>query len=126
MSHFTRVATKMVDRELLAKSLHGLGMDVQRGGVVRGWGGKTATADLVVGSGSPGYDIGFVRQGKSYVMIADWYGIRDHTQPNLLRQIAARYAYEAALARFAASGFAKAEESVDAEGTVRLVLRRYS
>lgn len=124
MSHFTRVKTKMVDQTALEDALRDLGIALRHDTVVRGWMGNKTKADLVFDSGSQGYDIGFVRQGDAFAMVADWYGIKRMQPRKLLNEVTARYAYRTTLTQLTAQGFSAVEESVDDRGTVRLLLRR--
>jgi hypothetical protein len=124
MSHFTRIATKMVEVEPLVKALSDLGFQVRKNDVVRGWLGSRTEAEIVVDSGSRGYDLGFEKQGGAYALVADWYGIKNLNRASLVDRLVARYAYHATLTKLEAQGFSMVEETVDERGAARLVLRR--
>jgi hypothetical protein len=126
MSHFTRLHTRMVQRDFLAAALRDLGYVVEVGNVeARGFNGISTRCELKVATRHKGYDIGF-RMGPdgAYELVADWYGIPDVKPQELLTQIHRRYAYHAARAKFAEQGFSLVEEQQAADGQVRLVLRR--
>lgn len=124
MSHFARVKTKMAEQELLEAALGDLGFTVRRNTAVRGWLGQETKAAIVIESGSPGYDIGFVPQDGALTLVADWYGIHKLKQQQFIRTLTARYAYRATLRTLSAQGFVMAEETVDERGTVHLLMRR--
>lgn len=125
MSHFTRVKTQLVDRDLLVKALADLGYQAETGQcVVRGYEGRRTQAEVRVSTRHKGYDIGFARTGESFEMVADWWGIPSLRPERLLQQVQQRYAYHATRERLAAQGFAMADEQVDADGRIHLVLRR--
>ncbi|MCX8112974.1 MAG: DUF1257 domain-containing protein [Bacteroidia bacterium] len=124
MSHFTRIQTQFVEKEYLRKALEDLGYKVRESGVVRGWRGQRTEAELVVESPTPGYDIGFRKSGETYEVVADWWGIRSLKQETLLAQLRQRYAYHATLDKLQKQGFSLAAEEKQADGRIRLVLRR--
>src|SRR5689334_2609722 len=125
MSHFTRIKTKIVDKQHLLSALRDLGHAPQEGEVsIHGWGGRTAKAQVKVATKSAGYDIGFQEKDGSFDIVADWYGIRDVKRAEFVQQLSQRYAYHAARAKLEAQGFAVAAEEVDDKGRIRLVLRR--
>jgi hypothetical protein len=125
MSHFTRLKTQLIDRELLRSALTDLGHRVEVGDVeVRGWNGRTTKAELKVATRNKGYDIGFVRSGKSFDLVADWYGIRGVDKDKLVAEISRQYAYRAARTSLEQQGFQLVQEEKNEAGEVHLVLRR--
>ncbi|MDQ3462093.1 MAG: DUF1257 domain-containing protein [Actinomycetota bacterium] len=78
MSHFTRLRTKLAEREHLLAALGDLGYAYEQGQVeIRGYQGKRAKVDVKVATSNAGYDIGFARGEGAYEVEADWWGIRD-------------------------------------------------
>jgi hypothetical protein len=81
--------------------------------------------EIRVRTKNPAYDIGFRRSGDSYEIVADWWGITETTQERFMQKVVQRYAYHAARATLESrSGFSLVKEEVDADGRIRLVLRR--
>ena len=124
MSHFTTVQTQMVEAEYLQAALRDLGYTPEPAGVVRGFAGGSTNAEFRVPSGSKGYDIGFRKTAGRYELVADWWGIRDVKQEELLRRLTQRYAYHAARAKLEAQGFDLVQEEQQEGGRIHLVLRR--
>ena len=129
MSHFTTIKTKFVALEPLKQALadvsatFGLGQ-IRENGVVSGFSGNTTQAELVVSTRNRGYDIGFRKEGDTYSLVADWYGIRDIQKDELIAQLSQRYAYHAVRAKLQQSGFSLVEETEQQDRTIHLVLRR--
>ena len=125
MSHFTRMKTKLVDGDLLAAALEELDWPYERGAVnVRGWLGQKQQAEFRIPSKASGYDVGFVRSGDSYDLVADWWGVRGIEQNAFLGDVSRAYAIVATHESFKAQGFVVAEEHAEKDGAVRIVLRR--
>jgi len=123
MSHFSRIQTQIVEQEHLLKALEDLGYSYETGDLsVRGFGGQTAKADVVVHMRLSN-SIGFHKVGESYQIIADWWGVRGIKQKEFTDKISQRYAYHATRASLEQQGFSLVEETTD-KGAVRLVLRR--
>jgi hypothetical protein len=80
--------------------------------------------EMKIPTKNPGYDIGFYKTDDSYEMVADWWGIRDIKQAQLLQQITQRYAYHTARAKLEGPDFALVTEEIQQEGRIHLVLRR--
>jgi len=129
MSHSTTIKTKLVAKEPLQQALadvssqFGLGT-VQENAVVHGYGGNTTRADLVVTTRNRGYDIGFKKSGDTYDLVADWWGIKNIDQKALTQRLQQRYAYHAVKSQLDQQRFNVVEETVEADQTVRLVVRR--
>lgn len=126
MSHFTRMKTQIVKKEYLVKALSDLNFKVQEGDVrIRGYGGQQTVVEVMAPTGNPGYDIGFCKNGDTYELVADWYGIKDIQPQQLLNQVQQRYAYHAVMERMAQQGFEVVEEEESREDrTIHLTVRR--
>jgi len=129
MSHFTTIKTQFVSREHLKQALEDVGEEfglgaVQYDAVVNGYGGGTMSAELVVSTRNRGYDIGFRKEGETYGLVADWWGIKDIKQEQLKSRLSQRYAYHAVKDRLDRQGFATVEEKVKQDQTIHLTLRR--
>jgi len=128
VSHFTKLKTKLVDVSVLRQALVDLGYQVSRGAVqVRGYADSTRLAELAVKVG-PDYGIGFVRDGGTYSIVADWWqvnrdsGIEERTFTQKLTQ---RYAYLKVLAEAKRHSWTKVQERALEDGTVELALTKY-
>jgi hypothetical protein len=125
MSHFTRIKTKLAEKEYLLAALDDLGYRYQDGAVqIRGYAGKRTPVEIAVPTSNPGYDIGFAPGDGGYHLVADWWGIRDIDQNQLIASLTRRYAYHAARASLEREGFALVSEESQAGGRIHLVLRR--
>ena len=125
MSHFTRVRTRMVERESLIRALEDLDYTCEEGKLwIRGFGGQRTRVEIKVPSGSRGYDIGLLKKDDAYEVVADWWGIKGVTQKRFLRELTQRYAYHAARAKLEEQGFALVSEEKQVGGRIHLVLRR--
>lgn len=125
MSHFTRVRTTLAEREHLLAALDDLGHAHEEGAVeIRGYQGNRTTVEIKVPTANAGYDVGFVRTGGAYEMVADWWGIRDIDRDELVAALTRRYAYHATKATLEREGFGLVSEETEVDGRVHLVLRR--
>ena len=125
MSHFTRIRTKLRNLALVDKALRDLGYTPSQGRVkVRGWHGETRDAELVVQMPN-GYDFGFRQQGDELIMVVDRWGFREDTT-KLLGAINQRYAYQVCVEQAAAQGFTVVGEEVQPDGSIRVVVQRYT
>jgi hypothetical protein len=129
VSHFTTIKTQFVSRDHLKQALEdvreefGLG-EVRYDAVVNGFGGGTTPAELVVSTRNRGYDIGFRKEGETYGLVADWYGIRDVEQEQLKSRLGQRYAYQVVREKLDQQGFSLIEEEVQENRAIHLTVRR--
>ncbi len=125
MSHFTKIKTRLINKELLIKALQDLGYNVNDGKVqIRGYEGQKTDVDIMIPTGNTGYDIGFRKEGDSYSLVADWWGIRDITSEDFLNRVQQKYAYNAVRERMEEQGFELIEEENEEDKTIHLTLRR--
>jgi hypothetical protein len=133
LSHFTTVETKINDLVCLKRALEDLGLLFEEAteyqlASVKGWRGATQQADLSIHVTSQ-YDIG-VRQNAdgTYALSADWWGIEEETQQKaepLQQRIIQRYAFHKAKQEAEKQGFAIDEQSVEADGTIKLTVSKW-
>jgi hypothetical protein len=119
MSHFTRVAVKVTNRQHLVAALQEMGHTVAENGTVRGWNTKKLSADVVATvAGSKG-DIGFTRKrdGDPFEMVADWMIVRV-PQREFAQQLAQEYASAGAMASAKAAGWRNLRRERQADGTI--------
>jgi hypothetical protein len=115
MSQILRIRkTQMVEREYLLQALQDLGYRWKE--------------DRRLGLLGPRVDVkvrrnlGFRRAGEAYEMVSSGAAVRQQTA--LLQELTQRYVYHAARAKLEAQGFALANETVEEDGRIHLVLRR--
>jgi hypothetical protein len=129
MSHFSQIKTKIRNLESLQAALTDLGTDWKSGPVeVRGYQGQTQVADVVIEQEN-GYDIGFRRNSetKDYELVADLqYWKQPLTVEGFLRQVTQRYAFHTVLNESSRQGFQVAEQQVNQDGSIRLVVQRWN
>jgi hypothetical protein len=127
MSHFSQIKTKIRSLPALEAALSDLGLDWKSGPYpVRGAQGKTQTAAVVVEQDN-GYGIGFSWNGKEYELVADLdFWQQAWSVDRFLNMVTQRYAYHTVVDTAQAQGFQVAEEAKAADGSIRLVVQRWS
>ena len=127
MSHFSQIKTQIRNLPLLKSALSDLGMDWKSGPCqVRGYQGLTHTADVAIEQHN-GYDIGFAWNGVSYELVTDLqFWQQNSSVDRFVKQVTQRYAYHTILSEGEQQGFAVAEQQQRQDGTIRLVLQRWS
>jgi hypothetical protein len=127
MSHFSQIKTQIRDLSSLQTALTDLGISWKAGPQpVRGYRGQTHTAEVVIEQGN-GYDIGFSRNQEQYELVADLqYWQQPLSVEGFLKQVTQRYAYNTILKETAQQGFQVAEQQQHQDGSIRLVLQRWS
>jgi hypothetical protein len=127
MSHFSNIKTQIRNLSSLKVALTDLGVEWKEGpATVKGYQGQTRTADLVIEQKN-NYDIGFSWNGKEYELVADLqYWQQPLTVDGFLRQVTQRYAYHTVINESANLGFQLAEQEKNQDGSIRLVVQRWS
>jgi hypothetical protein len=129
MSHFSTVKTELRDRDALVAALVDLGHAPSlESRAVRGYRGQQVTADLVV-SQPNGADIGFRLNPElgRYELVTD---LELWQQPvpveRFLAQLGQRYALSTILAASAEEGFQVSEQTNKLDGSIELVVTRWT
>jgi hypothetical protein len=129
MSHFSQIKTKLRNLPALQAALTDLGTEWKSGPQsVRGYQGTTETAEVVIEQ-SNGYDVGFKLNTATgdYELVADLqYWQQPLSVDGFLNQVTQRYAYHTVLGETARQGFQVAEQQTQEDGSIRLVLQRWS
>jgi hypothetical protein len=127
MSHFSQIKTQIRNLESLKDALTALGIDWQPATQeVRGYRGQTHTAEIAIQQEN-GYDIGFRWNGTEYELVADLqYWQQDLSVDGFLRQVTQRYAYQTVVKETALAGFQVTEQQKNQDGSIRLVVQRWS
>ena len=124
MSHFSRIATQMKEKDAVLKAIADLGFTYEEGDQqVIGFGGQKTPVDIRIKI-PHSYDVGLRRKGDSYELVADWFGVRGINQKDLTQRLTQRYAYHTTRAKLEQQGFNMVEEKVEETGQIRIVLRR--
>jgi hypothetical protein len=127
MSHFSQIKTQIRNLTSLKASLKDMGVNWTEGPhSVRGYQGQTRTAEVVV-SQDNNYDIGFSWNGNEYELVADLqYWQQPLSVEGFLKQVTQGYAYHTVLNESAKQGFQVAEQQKNQDGSIRLVVQRWS
>lgn len=127
MSHFSQIKTQIRNLTSLKAALTDLGIDWKEGpSPVRGYRGQTRNAEVVVEQAND-YDIGFSWNGKEYELVADLqYWQQSLSVEGFIKQVTQRYAYNTVLNETAQQGFQVAEQQKNGDGSIRLVVQRWS
>jgi hypothetical protein len=127
MSHFSQIKTQIRNLESLQNALTDLGINWKPGPrEVRGYQGQTHSAEVAIEQDN-GYDIGFRWNGKEYELVADLqYWQQNLSVEGFLRQLTQRYAYHTVVKESARAGFQIAEQQQNEDGSIRLVVQRWS
>lgn len=127
MSHFSQIKTQIRNLSSLESALTDLGIDWKPGPCeVRGYRGQTQEAAIAIEQDN-GFDIGFRWNGQEYELVADLqYWKQEWTVDRFLSRVTQRYAYHTVLRESIQKGFQLAEQEQNQDGSVRLVLQRWS
>lgn len=124
MSHFTTIKTKIIDKEYLKKALNELGYSYEEGKFkCSGFGGQETEVEIKVKQ-KEGYDFGFRKEGQVYVLVGDWWGIKDIDKDEFVNQLTQLYAYHLVKNQLVSKDFTLVEEKVDEKGTIEIKVRR--
>lgn len=127
MSHFSQIKTQIRNLTSLEAALTDLGIEWKSGPQpVRGYRGQTRNAEIAIEQEN-GYDLGFSWNGKEYELVADLqYWQQDLSVDGFLRKVTQRYAYHTVLSETAKQGFQVSEQQQNADGSIRLLVQRWS
>lgn len=127
MSHFSNIKTQIRNLSSLKSALTNLGIEWKEGpSPIRGYQGQTRTAEVVIEQENR-YDIGFSWNGSEYELVADLqYWQQPLTVEGFLRQVTQGYAFDTVLQASAKQGFQVAEQQKNQDGSIRLVVQRWS
>ncbi|HEY9879606.1 MAG TPA: DUF1257 domain-containing protein [Leptolyngbyaceae cyanobacterium] len=129
MSHFSQIKTKIRNLESLQAALTDLGTEWKVGpSQVRGYQGQTQVAEVLIEQDN-GYDIGFRRNPETsdYELVADLqYWKQPLTVDGFLNQVTQRYAFHTVINESSKKGFQVAEQQLNSDGSIRLVVQRWN
>ena len=125
MSHFTRMKTKLVEKRHLINALKKLGYKPEEGKVeIRGYGGQKTEVEIKISTKNKGYDMGFLKNGEVYELVADWHGIKDISPETFLNQVHQQYAVSAVAERMKAQGFDIVTQENLPDKSIHITVRR--
>jgi hypothetical protein len=127
MSHFSNIKTQIRNLDSLKCALTNLGIDWQEGPeMVRGYQGQTLKAAIVVKQEN-NYDLGFRWNGQEYELVADLqYWQQPLSVEGFLKKVTQGYALQTILSETSKQGFQVAEQQNNQDGSIRLVVQRWS
>ncbi len=127
MSHFSQIKTQIRNLSSLQAALTDLGIDWKPGPeAVRGYRGQTREADITIEQDN-GYDIGFSWNGSEYELVADLqFWNQPLTVDRFLSKVTQRYAFQTVMSETTQRGFQVTEQQQNQDGSIRLVLQRWS
>ncbi|QDR83222.1 DUF1257 domain-containing protein [Sporomusa termitida] len=125
MSHFTQVATKITNKEMLLSCLQELGYETEEGVAIKGYRGQETPVDIAVRM-RQGYDVGFaLGPDGTYSLVADWFGVQGLSEQQFTAKVQQQYALATVMQQVNRQGFNVVEQQQDASGQIRLVVRRW-
>ena len=127
MSHFTKIKTKRYDIELLKKSLTDLNINwIGQSNSIKGYKGAVHKAEVIIPQNN-NYDIGFTWNGNEYELITDlMFWDQEISLDKFLTNINQRYAYNTIIDVSEKEGFNFTQTETNEDGSIRLVLRRFT
>lgn len=127
MSHFSQIKTQIRNLASLQAALTDLGINWESGPkMVRGYRGQTRNAEITIEQDNS-YDLGFSWNGNEYELVADLqYWQQDWSVDGFLRRVTQRYAYHTVVKETARQGFQVAEQQENKDGSIRLLVQRWS
>ncbi len=127
MSHFSQIKTQIRNLTSLQSALSDLGINWKSGpSDVRGYQGQTQAAEIVIEQDN-GYDVGFVWNGQEYELVADLqFWKQASSVDRFLSKVTQRYAFHTIVNEGSQKGFQMTEQQKNEDGSIRLVLQRWS
>ena len=125
MSHFTKLKTKITDRNCLLKTLENLQYNVEEDSMIRGYNRRTRKGDIVIKTDGE-FDIGFIKaKDSSYQILADWYGAEAAIGKNrraFANEISKEYAVTKVLTELRKKGYRIKSRYVNDVGEIKLLV----
>ena len=127
MSHFTKITTKLYDRAIIEKSLDDLNIKYDNAATtIRGYKNQEHEAEIVVRQ-SNNHDIGFKYNGKEYELVADlMFWDQDYSVNKFINQVKQRYAFNLITKVSEEQSFQYVGAEDQNDGSIRLLLRKFS
>jgi hypothetical protein len=114
-----------MDLEVLEESLKELGFNkIKKDSYVRGYMGNKTKAQLVA-SIQNGYDAGFLKNGKSYDLIADFWGISNDNQKKLKEDLIQSYSCNIVKKEVLKEGYTISETEKIKDGSIKITVQKW-
>jgi len=126
MSHFTKVVTKIFDKEILISTLKQLKYSVFEGKLkLTGYEGQKRNIDILVKlKGS--YDIGFARNNDgSFSIIADWWGVTKVKKEEFTRMVNQNYSLNMIRREMKKKGYKIVKQTNLEDKSIKVVVRKW-
>ena len=126
MSHFSKIKTKLYDRNILKKSLSDLKLEwTEQNQQIVGYQKQTHDAEIIVKQ-SNNYDIGFKWNGVEYELVTDlMFWAQPYSVDKFLNQINQRYAYNSIVQVSERENFNFTQSENSQDGSIRVLSTRY-
>lgn len=126
MSHFSKIKTKLYDRNILKKSLSDLKLEwTEQNQQIVGYQKQTHDAEIIVKQ-SNNYDIGFKWNGVEYELVTDlMFWAQPYSVDKFLNQINQRYTYNSIVQVSERENFNFTQSENSQDGSIRVLLTRY-
>ena len=126
MSHFSKIKTKLYDRNILKKSLSDLKLEwTEQNQQIVGYQKQTHDAEIIVKQ-SNNYDIGFKWNGVEYELVTDlMFWAQPYSVDKFLNQINQRYAYNSIVQVSERENFNFTQSENSQDGSIRVLFTRY-
>lgn len=126
MSHFSKIKTKLYDRNILKKSLSDLKLEwTEQNQQIVGYQKQTHDAEIIVKQ-SNNYNIGFKWNGVEYELVTDlMFWAQPYSVDKFLNQINQRYAYNSIVQVSERENFNFTQSENSQDGSIRVLLTRY-
>jgi len=126
MSHFTKVQTKIFDKEILISTLKQLKYTVFEGkSTLKGYEGQKKNIDILVKLNSS-YDIGFTQnKDGSFSIIADWWGVTKVKKDDFTRMVNQNYSLNMISREMKKKGYKIVEQKDLEDKSIKVVVRKW-
>ena len=125
MSHFTKIKTKIINKECLIEALQNLDFVVKENVAIIGYRGRKSKGDVVIKT-NKAYDVGFVKETDgTYQMVADWYGAAravQRSQHQFLSDVQKEYATVRVINEVKRKGYRVQSRRVTETGEIKLLV----
>jgi len=126
MSHFTKVQTKIFDKDILISTLKQLKYRVFEGKLtLKGYEGQKKNIDILVKLNSS-YDIGFARnKDGTFSIIADWWGVTKVKEEDFTRMVNQNYSLNMIRREMKKKGYKIVEQKNLENNSIKVVVRKW-
>jgi len=126
MSHFTKLKTKILDKNCLLKALTNLNYVFEENSTIRGYNRRTRRGNIVIKANGD-YDIGFVRKSNEepFQILADWYGAAQSigcSRKDFINNVQKEYATTKVLHELRKKGYRIKSRSISNTGEIKLLV----